>query len=367
MTIRFPIVKPVLPDISQYQHYIESTFGRCWLTNNGPLLKELEARLSDYLGVNDIMLVANGTLALQVAYKALELKGNVATSPFSFAATSSSLAWHGDTPYFVDINADSLNVDEQQLEATFSQNDTSLDGFVGVHVFGNAGDVERMGAIAEQYNKPFVYDAAHAFGVKFKGRSLLSYGDASTLSFHATKLFHCVEGGGIVFKEKHHMDLARELINFGFDSTMEPANVGINAKMSEMHAAMGLCLLDKIDDIISHRVELVHLYRELLDGVVSFQHWSSDCSQNGAYMPVLFESEEQLLGSMSYLAKQGVQTRRYFYPSLSQVETYGRRGETPIANSASKRVLCLPMFFDLGKSDVALICEFVKQSISVKA
>ena len=355
MKTRFPIVKPVLPKLNNYLKYVEGVFDRNWLTNNGPLVQELESRLAEYLQVRNLMLVSNGTLALHLAYKALDLTGQVITTPFSFAATASSLCWEKLTPNFVDIEQGTFNLDHRLLESH-----KSAEAIVAVHVFGNPCRVEAIEEFAQRNNQTVIYDAAHAFGVQYKNRSLLSFGDASTLSLHATKLFHCVEGGAVIFKDKEKLQLAKQKINFGFDSNNIPVTLGINAKMSEMHAAMGLTMLDMVDDILSHRQALVAEYFSLLNNIVEFQIWQEQSANNGAYMPVLFESESQLLKVVDSLMQQGIQTRRYFYPCLSELPVYGLRGDTPVSEGISRRILCLPLYFDLSLSDVALICHAVK-------
>lgn len=363
VTIRFPIVKPVLPNIDRYQRFIESAFERCWLTNNGPLLQELELRLKEYLELDNLLLVANGTLALQVAYKSLCTEGDVATSPFSFAATASSLAWQNHTPVFCDVDENTFNVSPEYLLEATKKSGADISTFVGVHVFGNASDVREMDHFAKQHSLKVIYDGAHAFGVKRGGKSALSYGDAATLSLHATKIFHCVEGGAITFRDREALARAKQMINFGFDAEGRPENVGINAKMSEMHAAMGLALFDDIDKIIEHRVSCVQAYKHYLDGKVRFQEWDQNCSENGAYMPVVFDSERQLLDVMGFLIEKGVQTRRYFYPSLSEVPVYKGLGNTPNSNELSRKILCLPLYFDLKLEEVQEICQLVIESL----
>jgi dTDP-4-amino-4,6-dideoxygalactose transaminase len=353
--VKYPIVKPVMPNKQQYVKYIEQVIERNWLTNNGPLLQELECRLAEYLGVEHLMLVSNGTLALHLAYKVLEINNAIATTPFSFAATASSITWEGHTPYFVDISEHTFNINTDLLATK-----TSASSIVAVHVFGNPCDVELIEDIAKKNKQTVIYDGAHAFGCQYKGKSLLSYGDAATLSLHATKMIHCVEGGAVIFKDKDKLAAAKQMINFGFDDNNMPANVGINAKMSEMHAAMGLTMLDNVDQIVSHRQQLVEHYQQQLNGVVCFQQWQAHSENNGAYMPILLRCEQQLLTLMAHLTAHGIQSRRYFYPSLSQVDCYGKQGFTPVANDISSKILCLPLYFDLSLADVKNICKQVK-------
>ncbi|WP_394200812.1 DegT/DnrJ/EryC1/StrS family aminotransferase [Shewanella waksmanii] len=363
MAIKFPIVRPVLPAIDVYQKYVQSVFDSKWLTNSGPLHQQLEQRLAEHLGVEHLMLVANGTFALQVAYQALGLTDSsrpILTTPFSFAATASSVAWQGHQCQFVDIDSSSLNIDPKLIT---QEQVRAASAIVATHVFGNPCDVHHLEKLTKGLDTKVIYDAAHAFNCRLNGESVLNWGDASTLSLHATKIFHCVEGGAIVFKKAHDLQRAKEMINFGFNRHQYPENVGINAKMSEMHAAMGLSLLDDVDAIQEQRIEAVDTYKSLLNDDFEFQQWVDGSCNNGAYMPILCKDEKQLLKLMQHLTEDGVQTRRYFYPSLSEVECYGKRGETPIANEISRRVLCLPLYGDLTVSEVKQICGMVKSAL----
>jgi dTDP-4-amino-4,6-dideoxygalactose transaminase len=356
-----PIVKPYQPELSKYQAYIEGIYQRKWLTNNGPLLKELEVRLADYLGVQHLMLVANGTLALQVAYRALGIDtGDVLTTPFTFAATPGSLMWQGLQPQFVDIANKSLNISPSLLNKHITRQTRAI---AAVHVFGNPCDVERIEDIAKQHQLKVIYDAAHAFGCQYKGQSLLNYGDAATLSLHATKLFHCIEGGAIVFKHKDDMDKAKQLINFGFDKQNMPKFAGINVKMSEFHAAMGLAMFDDIDDIIAQRKVIVATYQHYLAGIVEFQTWSEHSENNGAYMPVLFNNESELLIVQEALTANAIESRRYFYPSLNTCAVYKNVVSCPVSESTALRALCLPLFVGLLKAEIKTICQTIKQCL----
>lgn len=358
--MKYPIVKPFLPKNHDYTAHVNAIFERNWLTNNGPCLQQLEQQLAEYLNVEHLLLVANGTLALQVAFAALDISGKnkatALTTPFSFAATASSLCFAGITPEFIDIDPTTYNInianasDEQLNRAS---------AIVGVHVFGNPCDVAKLEQVANKHKLKVIYDAAHAFASNLSGQSVLQHGDAATLSLHATKLFHSVEGGAVIFKHKADYLKAKQLINFGFNAQQFPEFIGINAKMSEMHAAMGLCVLEHIEHITSWRCKLAKRYTELLEPVkaIQLQAWHEGGGNNGAYMPVVFESQDTLLKVQAALSNAGVQTRRYFYPSLSKVPAYGMHGNTPIANSISERVLCLPMFTDLTLEGVDEICN----------
>jgi len=350
-----------LPSIDAYKAQIDGIFERCWLTNNGPCLQQLEQQLAEYLGVDHLLLVANGTLALQVAFAALDIdtKGTVLTTPFSFAATASSLKFAGISPEFIDIDPNTYNLDINK--ATHSQLNSAT-AVLAVHVFGNPCDVEAIQSKAKEYDLKVIYDAAHAFASDINGKTVLDHGDVATLSLHATKLFHSVEGGAIIFKHESDYLKAKQLINFGFDAKLYPELVGINAKMSEMHAAMGLSVFEHVTEITQKRRDLAAHYHLFLkepaeQGLLSLQAWHPQGVNNGAYMPVVLKSEQQLLQVQAKLLEQGIQTRRYFYPSLSTVPAYGMQGCTPHGDALSLRILCLPMFTDLTLEGVEQICS----------
>jgi len=355
----FPVTRPLLPDLDRVRHYLEQAHARAWLTNFGPLHEELTERLKAYLGVEHLLLVSNGTLALQVAYRVLGLTGRVLTTPYSFAATTSSLIWEGLEPVFVDIDSKSLNIDSAKLEAA-----GPASGIVAVHVYGNPCDVEALETFAAARGMPVLYDAAHAFGSTFDGAGLLRWGDAATLSFHATKIFHTVEGGAIVFREEGAYRAARELINFGIRADGELGPFGTNCKLSEYHAAAGLALMDGIGEVVEHRSGLAAEYRNLLDGWVDFQAWSDRGRENGAYMPVLLADETQCVLLKAELEERGVQTRRYFYPSLNRTAaTAAHSVRCPVSEDIASRVLCLPLYADLRLDEVRQVAETVKDCL----
>jgi dTDP-4-amino-4,6-dideoxygalactose transaminase len=355
-----PVTKPYLPSIKKYQHLLEGIYQRGWLTNSGPLYKELTTRLESYLGVKNLLIVSNGTLALQVALKALKLpeKRTVVTSPFTFVASPAAICWEGHKPLFSDIDIHSLNLSPKFLaQPATSQPDVIM----GVHVFGNPCDVEAL----DVKGCRVLYDASHAFGVQYKGQSVLNYGDASTLSFHATKLFHCVEGGAIVFKHTDDYEYAKQIVNFGLDKFGQgmPEVPGLNAKMSEFHAAMGLAMLDDIDFIISQRKAIIEQYEAELKGFVVMQQWSEHSENNGAYMPVILENEAQCLSVIEALNKQDVYPRRYFYPSLNTSAPYDDGTACPHSESIASRILCLPLYVGLTEVDVAFICNIIRSTV----
>lgn len=351
-----PVTKAYLPNKEKYKAYIDRIYESGWLTNNGSLLQELEQRLAAYLGVKNIILVANGSLALQLAYKALELKGEVITTPFSFAATTSTLAWESLTPVFADIDPVSFNIAPAQIEAQITEKTSAI---VPVHVFGNPCEVEAIQAIADKHNLKVIYDAAHAFGSEYKGQSVLNYGDISTLSFHATKLFHTIEGGAVITNDGELAKKIRLLINFGITGPTNIESIGTNAKMNEFEAAMGLCVLDEIENIKQQRANIWQTYTQELNGLFQFQRWNKNGKNNYAYAPVLFSTEEQLLKTEIQLKKNSVLARRYFYPSLDTLDYLNTKQVCINSRSIASRILCIPIFTKLKKEEQSKIINIL--------
>lgn len=358
-----PVTKPYLPERTRLDAYIDRIYESCWLTNNGQLVKELTERLKEYLGVEHLLLVSNGTLALQVAYRALEITGTALTTPFTFVATTSTLAWEGITPRFVDIDPETFCMNPDLIEQSITEDTSAI---IPVHVFGNACEVERIGGIAKKHGLKVVYDAAHAFGVRYKNESILNYGDAATLSFHATKLFHTIEGGAIVFKEKEALERAKLLINFGITGPETIEALGINAKMNEFQAAMGLAVLDSIDQILENRSDVWHYYREKLQENFQLQKLNPNATYNYGYFPVLFKNEEELLFSKKKLNDHGINPRRYFFPSLDTVPVFA---SDVSANSReiAKRILCLPCFTELEKESQKEITDLLSYEGEIRS
>lgn len=354
------VTKTYLPDINKYKHYIDIIYKNGWVTNYGPLVQELEKRLADFLGVKNLILVANGTVALEIAYRALGLKGFVITTPFSFVATTSSLVSNGLLPIFADINPKSYNLDPKNIEKLITPNTSAI---LPVHVFGNACEVEEIEQIAHKYNLKVIYDAAHAFNVRYKGKSIANYGDITTLSFHATKLFHTIEGGALIINNDELVQKARYLINFGIKNEEEIPHLGTNAKMNEFEAAMGLCILDDIEEIILKRKKIWNIYREELEGYVGFQELNPHMDYNFSYFSVLFESEEQLLKVKKSLNEKNIFPRRYFYPSLDTLSYIEPKQECPISRDISKRILCLPIFAGLEEAIQYIIIKTIKENL----
>jgi dTDP-4-amino-4,6-dideoxygalactose transaminase len=354
------VTKTYLPDKEKYKQYIDEIYANGWVTNNGPLVRRLEKRLAEHLGVKNIVLVSNGTVALEIAYRTLGLKGFVVTTPFSFVATTSSLVTNGLLPIFADIDANTLNLDANKIEDAITPNTSAI---LGVHVFGNACEVEEIERIAKRHDLKVIYDAAHAFDVKYKEQSLLNYGDISTLSFHATKLFHTIEGGALIIKDDDLVQKARYLINFGIKNAQEIPELGTNAKMNEFEAAMGLCVLDDIEEIKQKRKDILENYREELTGLVQFQKQNENATENYSYFPVVFKSEEQLLKVQKALNEQEIMPRRYFYPSLDTLTYIEPKQEMLISRDISTRILCLPIYAELEKEIQKKIISIIKESL----
>lgn len=360
-----PVSRPYLPDRARLEKHIDRIYASNCLTNNGALVRELTDRLESYLGVNNLLLVSNGTLALQIAYRTLGLGAEDGTSeaittPFSFIATSSSLKWQGIQPVFADIDPGTWCLDPGRVEEAIS---ARTRGLVPVHVFGNGCEIEALESIARRHGLKVIYDGAHAFGVNYKGSSILQHGDATTLSFHATKLFHTIEGGAIIFRHRDDLDRARLMINFGLAGSDCTTSIGINCKMNEFQAAMGLSVLDDIDMIFLAREEICEQYRLSLGGALELQKYNIDCTQNSAYFPVLFDSESSLLSAKADLEEKGVFPRRYFYPSLDTLEYLGIREGKGVSGNISTRILCLPVYVGLSSMEVRSICDTIKHSI----
>ncbi|MFT5759927.1 MAG: dTDP-4-amino-4,6-dideoxygalactose transaminase [Alteromonadaceae bacterium] len=353
--------KPLVPDLKRLTEYLAQVNSSGWYTNFGPLHQQLTAHLEEYLGVENLLLVSNGTLALQVAYKALGVT-NALTTPFSFVATTSSLLWQGIDTSFCDIDRSSYNLCPKETSNALAAN-PDINGIVATHVFGNPCDLDAFSTIAAEKDVKVIYDAAHAFGVKVGNESVLNFGDASILSFHATKVFHSVEGGAIVFKHKADFERAKRLINFGIDENGNITEAGINAKLNEYQCAVGLTILDQIDSVIKYRAELFGAYRDGLKGYVELPIWHEMANFNGAYMPINLHSEMNVQKVMKALNDSNIQCRRYFSPSLEQVFTDQINHGTTNSINISSGILCLPLHFYMSLSDVDKVTRTIKQAI----
>lgn len=356
------VTKTYLPDKEKFLKYVDRIYESGWLTNNGQLVRELEQRLAAWLGVENLMLVTNGTIALQVAFRALGMEGRVITTPFSFVATTSSLVWEGITPVFADIDPDSFNLTP---ESVYSKISSDVSGILPVHVFGNPCKVDEFEKIAASKGIKLLFDAAHAFGVKFKGTSVLNFGDASILSFHSTKIFHTIEGGAIIFKDKKHLEAARKMINFGITGYDRVEGIGINGKMNEFQAAMGLCILDDVEELLIRRSLIYRRYAEAFRGIrnVKLQELNPDAEYNYAYFPVLFSSEKQREKVIAALNEQEIYPRRYFSPSLETLDYIEDQGKMPVSDDVSGRILCLPFYESLRDEDQEEIIRLIMSQL----
>lgn len=349
-----------MPPREEYEQYLKGIWEREHLTNNGPLVQELEQKLKEYLGVENLLYLSNGTIALQIAIKALDLQGEIITTPFSYVATTSSIVWEGCKPVFVDIDPQTLNINPELIEASITEKTT---GILATHVFGNPCDIDAIQAIADKYNLKVIYDAAHCFGTTYKGKSVFEYGDVSTTSFHATKLFHTTEGGAVF---TNNADLYKRMFymrNFGHAGFDKFNGIGINGKNSEFHAAMGLCNLKYIEQILESRKSQCEVYDELLKKTavqkISIQ---KNSAWNYSYYPVIFENEEVALQVKEELEKNEIYPRRYFYPSLDSldyVETEGGK----VSKDISERILCLPLYFGLESERIEEIVSTITNSL----
>ena len=352
------VTKPFLPPIERYEELMTGIWKRNWLTNNGPLVNELELKLKEYLGVNHLLFLNNGTIALQIAIKALRLKDEIITTPFSFIATTSSIAWEGCTPVFVDIDPHTLNIDPAKIEAAITDKTT---GILATHVFGGPCDIDAIEVIAKKNNLKVIYDAAHCFGTKYKGRSVFEYGDVSTTSFHSTKAFHTIEGGAVFTKDPDLLKTMAYMRNFGYNGPEDFAEVGINGKNSEFHAAMGIIKLDWADKILASRKSQSERYDLKLAGLKVDKLKFKQSEFNYSYYPIIFREEKDLLKALTTLNGEWVYPRRYFYPSLNTVR-YVNATPAPISEDISKKILCLPLYYDLSNEEIDFVCRLLLRS-----
>ncbi|MEA4838788.1 MAG: DegT/DnrJ/EryC1/StrS family aminotransferase [Rhodospirillaceae bacterium] len=354
------VTKTFVPPLEEYEAFISASFQKAHLTNQGPLVVELEKKLRAKLGVDNLQLVANGTVALQLALKALNIEsGEVITTPFSYVATISSILWERCQPVFVDIEPDNFTLNPALLEKAITPRTRAI---MPVHVFGYACNVEAIQKIAVRHGLKVIYDAAHAFGCRYKDRSLLDWGDVSTCSFHATKLFHTGEGGACLVQDANTNEKLDLIKRFGHSGD-EHFRLGINAKMSELHAGMGLAVLPYLPEIIKARREISELYDRLLCNLVGRPLPQDGLDYNYAYYPVLFRDETQLLRIFDALAVQNIYPRRYFYPALNKLPYLTDMTSCFVAEDVSSRIACLPLFPDLSIDDVCRICRTIEANL----
>lgn len=350
------ITRPFIPPQAEYEQYLSGIWSRHWLTNMGPLGSQLEMELKFFLNVSHLIYVANGTMALQLAIKALDLKGDIITTPFSFVATTSSIVWEGCNPVFVDIDKNSLNIDPAKIEEAITPNTSAI---LATHVYGNPCDVFEIEKIATKHNLKVIYDGAHAFGVTVNGKSIFEYGDISTCSLHATKMYHSIEGGLIFTKDAGILKKLAYMRNFGFENE-EIVELGINAKNSELHAAMGLLNLKYIKSIVAKYREIAELYNRNLKTLKARRPLEYPNSTiNHPYYPLIFESNQLMMACIEYLKGNEIFTRRYFYPSLGNSLPYLKPAACEVAEDIASRILCLPIYYDLSAEEVNLISRLL--------
>lgn len=354
-----PVTKPFLPPKEEVYQLLDEVWERNWLTNHGPLFKYLENDLKKYLQVPNVLYVTNGTVALQLAIKALGIEGEVITTPFSYVATTSSLVWENCTPVFADIDPHSFNIDPDKMEAAITERTTAI---LVTHVFGNPCDIEAIQDIAEKHDLKVIYDAAHCFGVKYKGHSIFNYGDVSATSFHATKLFHTVEGGAVFTANEQHNRRMELMANFGHNDFERFDGVGINGKNSEFHAAMGLVNLKYINQVLASRKEQHECYNTNLDFTGKTQQKIKEGTEwNYSYYPLVFKDENTVLKVQEALNRENIHPRRYFYPTLSSLD-YVESPRMEMAENIAHRILCLPLYYELKASEIIKIARIINDN-----
>lgn len=357
------VTRTFLPPIEEYLEILSEIWKSGHITNHGKCALELERKLKSYLNVKHIFLVNNGTTALQIAIKAMGLTGEVITTPFSYVATTSSIAWENCTPVFADIDPAGLCIDPSEVEKRITGKTSAI---LATHVYGNPCDVKRLEQLAKKHNISVIYDAAHAFGVDLNDESILHWGDISTLSFHATKVYHTVEGGALVTNDDETAHRIEYMRNFGHNGPEQFFGIGINGKVSEFHAAMGLVNLKYIDHIFAIRKEIFAIYdKGLEDGGVIRPIQPEGLKYNYSYYPVILASEDLTLKIIDRLNRVNIFPRRYFYPSLNRLPYVKNDNLAPVSEDISRRVLCLPLYAGLDHEDVRKVCTIIKDASSV--
>jgi dTDP-4-amino-4,6-dideoxygalactose transaminase len=355
------VTKTFFPPIEEYQKQIQRIWNNQWLTNRGELVIELEEKLANHLHLQEskIIVMNNGTIPIQIALKILANGGEVITTPFSYVATTAAIVWENCTPVFVDINEDYLTIDENKIEAAITDKTTCI---LATHVFGNPCNIEAIENIAKKHKLKVIYDAAHCFGVTYKGKSIFEYGDISTCSFHATKLFHTGEGGALFTKDAELFHECFYSHNFGHNGPLDFHGLGINGKISELQAAMGLTVLPNIELIIEERKKVVDFYNDNLNfGKVRSFQLAENTTWNYSYYPIISESEGILMKIQQILNSNNIFPRRYFYPSLNTIP-YVNSATMPVAERIASCVLCLPLYAGLEEDDVLKIINLINSS-----
>jgi dTDP-4-amino-4,6-dideoxygalactose transaminase len=361
-----PITKSYLPNIEEYTSHVNRAFKNNWLTNRGELVLELEKNLKTFLKITEsnLLCLNNGTSPIQIALKLLGKGGEIITTPFSYVATTAAIVWENCTPVFIDIHKDQLTIDETKIEAGITEKTTCI---LATHVYGNPCNIEAIEKISKKHNLKVIYDAAHCFNVEYKGKSIFEYGDVSTCSFHSTKIFHTGEGGALFCNNKQLFDKLFYNHNFGHNGPTEYHGLGINAKMSELSAAMGLSVLPHFEKIFNGRKLAVEIYNQnLAFSNVQLLNIRKDTDWNYSYYPLVFKSEAELLEIKNILEKENIFPRRYFFPALHKLPYIKNIVELPIAESVSKRVLCLPLYYNIDLKVVVKICGLINKHLLVE-
>ena len=353
------VTQTFLPPISEYQQILKRAWDKIWLTNRGELVLELENKIAHKLSSKKGIAMNNGTIPIQIALKLLGKGGEIITTPFSYVATTSSIVWEGCTPVFVDIEPNYWTIDPDKIEAAITDKTTCI---IATHVFGNTCDVIKLNAIAQKNNLAVIYDAAHSFGVTYAGQSIFDFGDISTCSFHATKIFHTGEGGMLFANNDQLFTDSYNAHNFGHNGPTAFHGVGINGKMSELNAAMGLAVLPYLNEIITARKEIADFYFNNLKKTVQTIDLRAGTNWNYSYFPIVFETEEHLLNVIEKLNEQDIYPRRYFYPSLNTLD-FVNGSSCPISESLASRILCLPLFVGLDKVTQSQVIETINQLV----
>ncbi len=354
------VTQTFFPDLKDYNLQLQRIWNNKWLTNRGELLQELEEKLKNHLSIDNIIVMTNGTIPLQIALKILGNQGEIITTPFSYIATTSAIIWENCSPVFVDIHPEYLTVDEDKIEAAITNKTTAI---LATHVFGNPCNVDKIAKIAKKHNLKVIYDAAHSFGVTYNNKSVFEYGDVSTCSFHATKIFHTGEGGALFCKDKELFHKIFYSHNFGHNGPLDFFGLGINGKISELQAAMGLSVLPNMELITAGRKKIVDFYNSNLDfSKLKTMTIRPNTNWNYSYYVVIFESEEILLKVQKSLNDNKIFPRRYFYPSLNTVD-FVKYTKMEISESIASRVLCLPLCHHIEKENLEIICKIINQSI----
>jgi dTDP-4-amino-4,6-dideoxygalactose transaminase len=354
-----PVTKTFLPPQEEYNSYVKRAWDNVWLTNRGELTLELEDKLKNYLDVTHITVTNNGTMPIQIALKLFGKGGEIITTPFSYVATSAAIVWENCTPVFVDINPEYLTIDETKIEAAITPKTTAI---LATHVFGNPCHIEAIEGIAKKHNLKVIYDAAHCFGVKYNNKSVFNFGDVSTCSFHATKLFHTGEGGAMFCNDDKIQHELYYSHNFGHDGPLAFHGLGINAKISELQSAMGLAVFPYIDHIITERKKVTDFYNSNLNFKnIKALKIRENTDWNYSYYSIIFDSEDTLLNVLEELQKENIVPRRYFYPSLNTID-YTKGEKMPISESIASRIVCLPLYVGLSENELEKITHIINKT-----